>query len=46
MQLYSALVYEGMGLVERIKTGLVAHLQARKMSQIDQAVGAAVGDWV
>ena len=46
IQLYSALVYEGMGLVERIKTGLVAHLKARKMSQIDEAVGAAVGDWI
>jgi dihydroorotate dehydrogenase len=46
VQLYSALVYEGMGLIQRIKDGLVAHLAARGMSGIEQAVGTAVGDWV
>ncbi len=46
VQLYSALVFEGMGLVERIKAGLVAHLQARGLSQIDEAVGTAVDDWL
>ena len=46
VQLYSALVYEGLGLVERIKTGLVAHLSARGMAQIEQAVGTAVQDWI
>ena len=46
MQLYSALVFEGMGLVARIKAGLVAHLQARGLTQIDEAVGTAVGDWI
>jgi dihydroorotate dehydrogenase len=46
VQLYSALVFEGMGLVERIKAGLIAHLQARGFSQIDEAVGTAVGDWI
>jgi dihydroorotate dehydrogenase len=46
IQLYSALVYEGMGLVERIKRGLVAHLEARGLSQIDQAVGTGVEDWL
>jgi dihydroorotate dehydrogenase len=46
IQLYSALVYEGMGLIERIKSGLIAHLSARKMSQIEQAVGTGIGDWV
>ena len=35
-----------MGLVERIKAGLVAHLQARGLTQIDEAVGTAVGDWI
>jgi dihydroorotate dehydrogenase len=35
-----------MGLVERIKDGLVAHLQARGLSQIDEAVGTAVNDWL
>ncbi len=46
VQLYSALVYEGMGLIERIKAGLVAHLEARGMTQIDHAVGTAVRDWI
>jgi dihydroorotate dehydrogenase len=35
-----------MGLVERIKTGLAAHLRSRGLSQIEDAVGAGVGDWV
>lgn len=46
IQLYSALVYEGMGLAERIKTGLAAHLRARSLSQIEDAVGTGVADWV
>jgi dihydroorotate dehydrogenase len=46
IQLYSALVYEGMSLIERIKTGLIAHLEARGLSQVDQAVGTAVEDWM
>ncbi len=46
IQLYSALVYEGMGLIERIKSGLVAHLAARRMIQIEQAVGTGVSDWI
>ncbi len=46
VQLYSALVYEGMGLIQRIKDGLVAHLRARGMNGIEQAVGTAVGDWI
>ncbi|MGO8738186.1 quinone-dependent dihydroorotate dehydrogenase [Rhodoblastus sp.] len=46
VQLYSSLVYEGLGLVARIKHGLVAHLQARKMTRIDQALGSAVDDWL
>lgn len=46
VQLYSALVYEGLGLVARIKQGLVEHMQARKLRQIGQAVGAGVKDWL
>ncbi|WP_294537012.1 quinone-dependent dihydroorotate dehydrogenase [uncultured Rhodoblastus sp.] len=46
IQLYSALVYEGMGLIERIKAGLAAHLRARGMSQIEEAVGTGVADWI
>ncbi|MCW2282363.1 dihydroorotate dehydrogenase [Rhodoblastus acidophilus] len=46
VQLYSSLVYEGLGLVGRIKTGLAAHLRARKLESIGQAVGTAVNDWL
>jgi len=46
IQLYSALVFEGMGLIDRIKSGLVEQLAERKMSQIDVAIGSAVGDWL
>jgi dihydroorotate dehydrogenase len=46
IQLYSALVYEGMGLIERIKAGLAAHLRARSLSQIEDAVGTGVDDWI
>ena len=46
VQLYSALVYEGLGLIARIKTGLAEHLRVRKLDTIGQAVGSAVGDWL
>ncbi len=46
IQLYSALVYEGMGLVARIKQGLAQHLRARKLDSIGAAVGSGVSDWV
>ena len=46
IQLYSALVYEGMGLVARIKQGLAEHLRARKLDGVGAAVGVAVGDWL
>jgi dihydroorotate dehydrogenase len=46
VQLYSALVFEGMGLVERIKAGLVARMQARGLNAIDEAVGSAFKDWI
>jgi dihydroorotate dehydrogenase len=46
IQLYSALVYEGMGLIERIKSGLAAHLRSRGLSQIEDAVGTGIGDWI
>jgi dihydroorotate dehydrogenase len=46
VQLYSALVYEGLGLVDRIKDGLVEHLRARKLRQIGPAVGSGVKDWL
>jgi dihydroorotate dehydrogenase len=46
VQLYSALVFEGMGLVARIKAGLVAQMQARNLSVIDEAVGSGFKDWI
>ncbi len=46
VQLYSSLVYEGLGLVGRIKTGLAEHLRVRKLESIGQAVGTAVNDWL
>jgi len=46
VQLYSSLVYEGLGLIPRLKNGLVAHLRARKLGAIGEAVGSAVSDWL
>jgi dihydroorotate dehydrogenase len=40
LQLYTALVYEGPGLVERIKQGLAARLKADGFRSLDEAVGA------
>lgn len=39
IQLYSALVYQGMGLVRQINTGLVALLERDGFTHITQAVG-------
>ncbi|PZT99227.1 MAG: dihydroorotate dehydrogenase (quinone) [Brevundimonas sp.] len=41
VQLYSALIYEGPGLVARIKRDLAARLRADGFSTLSQAVGAA-----
>lgn len=46
VQLYSSLIYEGLGLVARIKEGLVAHMKARRLHQIGPAVGGGVNDWL
>ena len=46
IQLYSALVYEGLGLVTRIKQGLVERLKARKLTGIGPAVGSGVQNWI
>jgi dihydroorotate dehydrogenase len=46
IQLYSALVYEGLGLVARIKQGLAERLRARRLDGVGAAVGVAVGDWL
>jgi dihydroorotate dehydrogenase len=46
IQLYSSLIYEGLGLVERIKDGLAYHLRVRRLPQIGPAVGSGVRDWL
>lgn len=46
IQLYSALVYEGLGLVARIKQGLAERLRARNLDGVGSAVGSGVGDWL
>ena len=40
VQVYSALIYEGPGLIARIKRDLAAHLRADGFSTVAQAVGA------
>jgi len=40
VQLYTALVYQGPGLVEEIKAGLARHLAADGFERLEQAVGA------
>lgn len=42
VQLYTAMVYQGPGLVRRIKTGLAARLKADGYARLDDAVGADV----
>ena len=41
VQIYSALIYEGPGLVTRIKRDLAARLRADGFSTAAEAVGAA-----
>ncbi|MBD8893158.1 quinone-dependent dihydroorotate dehydrogenase [Roseibium litorale] len=45
VQLYSALVYEGMGLVERILDGLAEHLDRNGFSSLQDAVGINMDGW-
>jgi dihydroorotate dehydrogenase len=42
VQLYSALVFEGPGLVRRIKQGLAALLERDGFASISQAIGSDV----
>ena len=46
LQLYSALVYDGMSLVETILTGLDALLARDGFDHISDAVGTKRGDWL
>lgn len=45
VQLYSALVYDGPGLVERIKRGLAERVRAERASSIADFVGRDAGTW-
>lgn len=45
LQLYSALIYGGMELVEEIKAGLAAAVMTRGLSSVSELTGLAVKDW-
>jgi dihydroorotate dehydrogenase len=45
LELYTALVFKGPGLVEEIKQGLVAKLEESGLTRLSDARGAAAGDW-
>ncbi|GKY87446.1 quinone-dependent dihydroorotate dehydrogenase [Sinisalibacter aestuarii] len=46
VQLYTALVYHGLGLVDEILRGLEEHLRRDGFTHISQAVGTKRGDWL
>ncbi|RME15395.1 MAG: quinone-dependent dihydroorotate dehydrogenase [Alphaproteobacteria bacterium] len=46
LQLYSALVYGGLGLVPKILHGLEAHLKRDGFANVAEAVGSKRGDWL
>lgn len=46
VQIYTALVYHGLSLVDEIVRGLEARLEADGYSHISQAVGTKRGDWL
>jgi dihydroorotate dehydrogenase len=45
IQLYSALVFGGLDLLDRLKRGLVAAVRAEGKTNISQLVGAKTADW-
>ena len=45
VQLYTALVFQGIGLVGQIKHGLAARLKQRGLASVSQAVGTMAADW-
>ncbi len=45
IQLYSALVYGGMELLEQIKTGLTRSVRKAKLKSVSCFVGTNVEDW-
>jgi len=46
VQVYSSLIYKGLGLVDEIKTGLLKRLAASGKARLADVVGAQAGDWV
>jgi dihydroorotate dehydrogenase len=46
VQLYSALVFKGPGLVEDIKSGLVQRMQAEGIASVCDIVGTGLGDFL
>jgi dihydroorotate dehydrogenase len=45
VQLYTGLIFEGPGLLERIKRELLAHLQRHRLTRIADAVGVRAAEW-
>lgn len=45
LQLYTGLVYEGPGLLERMKGELVAYLAQNQLADLAAATGRRAGDW-
>jgi len=45
LQLYTGLVYEGLGLIGRIKTHLVEHCRANGLKSIGEATGRRAAEW-
>jgi dihydroorotate dehydrogenase len=45
LQLYTGLVYEGPGLLARIKRDLVAYLEREQLARLGAAVGRRAGEW-
>ena len=46
LQLYSSLVFEGVGLVGRIKRGLVGRMSRDNLKSLAPVVGARAKDWI
>ena len=46
VQLYSSLIYKGLGLVGDIKTGMLKRLAASGKARLTEVVGSKAADWV
>src|SRR5690606_16754192 len=45
VQVYTGLIFEGLGLVETVKQGLVERLAREGFASIGEAVGTETGEW-